>query len=717
MKRFTSILLSLLLLGGIGAAPALAAEEAADARLARVTQAVKTALDLDTDAYADFHGDLSEETLGAVWHLQWSGNGSSLYVEAIENGTVVHYRRDDSDAIYSYGVALPTFPKVDAAAAKDAAEAFLERVLDAETETVVLDEPSSPGRLSATSCRFYGTILLNGLPSPLSYSVTVRGSDNAVTNFYRTAPETSYLGAIPSPAPSATRSAAAKLLKDTLKLELIYVTPDERAGKAVLRYVPKNQEAAYVDAQSGKLVTPSDDDMGYKLYTDASGGSLAPTAENFAAEQRALTQVELSGVEKLEGVLERDALDKLIRAESAYMLDGCTVASANYRLVKEGADETETVLCTIRYAAPDDENGYARAFTVDARTGEVRSLYGYGRWNENRTPAVTAADARKAAQDFLTRFAAKNDLALRDTEDNTENGAPSYNFTFARKVNGRFFPENAYTISIDCVTGAVVGLSYAYDADVTFDGTDGVVSEAAALDAWMDTYDVTLAYRALAHDLDASVAAEKRLIDLGYKRFFSLVLTYGLERENACPGIDAKTGKPVEAGQSASEIAYSDVSGHWAAKEINALARYGVGYNGGAFRPDKALTQWELAALLVSTRGARYNPDEATAEERDSAFDTACRMGMLTRAKRDDNATVTRGQLVKALLDSAGYRAVAKLPNIFTCTYADRASIPASDLGYAALAQGFGVVRGDYAANQTATRAVAAAMLYRLMER
>ena len=92
-------------------------------------------------------------------------------------------------------------------------------------------------------------------------------------------------------------------------------------------------------------------------------------------------------------------------------------------------------------------------------------------------------------------------------------------------------------------------------------------------------------------------------------------------------------------------------------------------------------------------------------------------MGALTRTERRDGAIVTRGQLVRYLLDAAGYGSVARLEEIFTCAYPDRASIPADELGYAALAQGLGLVSGAYNGTAAATRAQAAVMLCRLMDR
>lgn len=717
MNRILSFLLAVLLIAGL-CVPAMGASESADARLARVTQAVKDALDLDTEIYTDFRGDVYEQELGTVWSLRWSGDGTSLNVEALEDGTVLGYQRNDSDTYYySRGNALPTLPKVDAAAAKTAASAFLARVLDGKAERVELGEPSTAGMLYGNaSCHFSGSILLNGLPSPLSYSVSVRGSDNVVTSFHRDALATSFLGNIPSAKPAVSQSDAAKALRGTLKLELVYVTSGEEGKTAVLRYIPKDYETVYVDAQTGKLVTP---DM--ELYgKNASGGTMAPAAmpEEAKSVDRGLTQVELEGVQKLEGALDKAALDQAVRAESAYKLDGYTLASSRYYLVKDG--ETETVLCTLRYSMPEDEDGFvaSRTFTVDARTGAVKSLYSTTRWSDAKS-AVSAASAQSTAEAFFKRYSAHaGEFALYHTDDNTADGAPSYAFLFARKVSGVFFPENTCTVQIDRMSGAVTGLDYAYDEDVRFDANEGIVSADAALDAWMASFDVALAYRSASKELDRSAAAEAKLIDMGYTRFRTLLLSYALERETYSPGVDAKTGKLISEPEWSREIAYDDVAGHWAEPALARLAQCGVGYDAGSFRPDKALTQWELVALLASTQGLRIDPENADADVKNSAYETVYRMGALTRAERAEDCAVSRGLLVKYLLNAAGFGSVARLSGVFTCSYADRDAIPTDSLGYAALAQGFGLVRGEsFDGETTATRAVAAVMLCRLMER
>ena len=181
MNRWISLLLGLTLaLGGVVpafAAPKTAVEEplplsdtaAQDERLKNVTELVKGTLDLDTEKFTEFNGSLSEEELGVAWNLNWSGNDASMNIQALDDGTIISYWYNDNQENYRYNPYLPTFPKLDTAAAKAAARAFLDRVLDSSVETVELQEPQTAGQLNSTAAYFSGRIQLNGLPSPLSY--------------------------------------------------------------------------------------------------------------------------------------------------------------------------------------------------------------------------------------------------------------------------------------------------------------------------------------------------------------------------------------------------------------------------------------------------------------------------------------------------------------------------------------------------------------------
>ena len=338
---------------------------------------------------------------------------------------------------------------------------------------------------------------------------------------------------------------------------------------------------------------------------------------------------------------------------------------------------------------------------------------------EGESPALTVSEAQARAEAFLAEFcgARWSTLTLYDSPDDGESRLPYAAFTYVQQANGIPFPENRYTIAIDLGNGSVYRLRAVYDEAVTFASPEGIVDEASALAAWADTYDTALAYRLVPRPLDGGDSREARLLELGLTHFYGLRLTYALERDTYCLGIDAATGEPVWPETADGALTYTDLEDSWARADVEKLASYGVGYDGGLFRPDKSLTQWELVALLASLDGWRIDPDNADAETVDGAYAAAYRMGALTRSERDEDSPVTRGALVRCLLDCAGYGPAARLEGIYTCTYVDAASIPVDELGYAALAQGLGMVGESYSGARTATRGELAAMLCRLLER
>ena len=729
-KKLLALLLCAALLCG-ASLPALGAEGTADAQLSQVTQAVKDVLGLDTTAYGSFQGERYEGALAPTWSLSWSGDAGSLYIEALEDGKILSYSLVEAQTEESYGgrESLPALPQGDEDAALAAAQAFLGQVLEAGLETAGDLETGSAPSLYGDSYRFTGTILLRGLPSPLRFSVTVRGSDCTVTRFSRDALETSCLGGVPAAAAETGEAEAAALLESTLSLRLEYVLPEAESTHAVLRYLPDPSHEFYVDGETGELVDLTE--LRQKMYGGASGGEApeesAPSADADAGNA-ALTPAEQEGIQKLEGVLSSQALDQRLREEDAYGLGRYELVNASYRLIEGEEDQEDRVECTLRYSRTGEDGTWGRTFTVDARTGEVASLWSSAPWDEDREPALTEEEAQARAEAFLQSFAGDRweHLALYEGAraallDGGTGNAPFYTFTFARQENGYFFPTHSYTVGIDAADGSVSSLAFQYEEDVTFDDPQGIVDAEAALDAWMGTYDVALGYLYVPAPLDGGTAEEEKLAQMGYAYHDRLRLGYALERTGSglYLGVDAKTGEPVEqeSAPGAAGLAYEDLEGHWARETVERLAGYGIGYDAARFQPDKALTQWELVCLLYSTSYGAVDPEEEDSGFRDQVYAAAYRMGALTREARDDGAALTRAQVVRMLLDAAGFGQVAGLEGIFTCAYTDPETIPAGELGYAALAQGLGLVTGTYAGDRAATRAEAAVLLERLMDR
>ena len=343
MKKLLSLLLSILLLTG-AALPWAQAAGGTDGDLDRVTRSVKSALDLDTDGYTDFRGNYEVGELAPLWNLYWSGDAGSLSVSALTDGTITDYYVTNSEPSSGPDQGVPGFPKGDADQASAAANAFLKRALGAG-ESVELKEPSGMDSLDSTTYRFSGTILLNGLPSPLTCSVTVRAADNVVTRFRRDVPETAFLGTIPSADASVTRAAAEQALRSEQSLRLEYILPDEDSTTAVLCYLPDSVHTFYVDAKTGKLVdlTALEQDM----YKSGAGAAAGDTAAETEAAENGLSQAEQEGIRQLEGVQSSEALDKALRAVPEYGLSRYALASARYSVGQTAEDGEAPVTCVL----------------------------------------------------------------------------------------------------------------------------------------------------------------------------------------------------------------------------------------------------------------------------------------------------------------------------------------------------------------------------------
>ena len=687
MKRVLSVILTVTL--ALGLSLPAAAQTTADQALAQVTAQVKQTLGIGDD-YDSFYGERTDSGGVSYWTLNWSGEDRSLMVEADGNGKVMSYYLNTGGGSSSSGGGLPAFPATSRTEAQTLAQAFLDKVLDAALEKARFDAGSSSASAS-DQYRFSGEILLHGLPSPIGFSITVRSSDGAILRFYRDDLYTALVGGIPSAQPAADKAAAAQSLKGILKLRLEYVSDGQ--GNGVLRYLPEQIDNYYVDARTGELVNLSDRFKDYQndASQESGGGDAAAGAEDN------LSQAEQEGIAKLEGVQTREALDQAVRGMEALGLEGYTLTTFRYRVDQE----TDRVTAVLSYE--DRETASYRSAVVDARTGALESLTGSTRYDEERTAKITREQAQERAEDFLSGLWGES-FALSACY-NTSEYLPMgyYRFTFAQQVNGYFFPENQLTVSVDVTTGAICGARRDFETQVTFDDPQGIIDQQAALDAWFGTYTTTLGYL---------------MVPKG-EESVGLALAYYLDREENWAGLDAKTGQPVSNRVEQPTITYDDIQGSWAQEQVEALATYGIGYYGGSFQPDKQLTQLDLVALLASTQGYRYLPGEEGAA--DNLYRYAYDMGLLTAQQRDDDTLITRGETVKLLLDSAGYAEVAALEGIFRCAYSDEADIPAAYYGYAALAQGMGVVGGDgagrFAAQRTATRLEAAVMLYNFMNR
>ena len=715
------------------AVPALA-DGSADARLTRVTLAVKGTLGIG-DEYTGFYGEPDETALGTRWSLTWESEEEELNITATDEGKILSLNRWGNggkvEPVMAGDRGGLTFPAMTRAEAEERAEAFLDKVLSDNEKVTFSDEGEES--LSATEYSFQGAVELNGLPSPMTLFVRVRLSDGEVTRFWR-GDTSDYAGTPGAAETSTTAEAARELLKSTLSLRLEYALEQDGEGetekRAVLRYLPDSTDEFYVDAATGELVNLTQLRAELRQQHTSAGGDRNMANASLKAEAAdseagpTLTETELEGVAKLEGVLDKEALDKKIRAWEELGLSKYTLGSASYTVDRD----TGEVTARVSYARNGEEGIYRRYVTLNAKTGELLSMYGSNPFravlsqedSREYNALLTAGKAQAKGEAFLRKlWPGQFARTERYNEVDEQARSADQRFTFAQKVSGYFFPANSLSVQVDATDGSIMGFSKGFDEEVSFDSAEGLISEQAAIEAWCDSFPVELGYLEVPVALDMTKEFEL-LRNAGYSYYNALKPGYVLgDRETWYTGVDAKTGELVRSETAEPRrMAYDDLEGHWAAGILNELARYSVGWWGGKAEPDKALTQLDYVRLLASANGYAFYPEDGDVE---ILYDYAVRGGLLTREERDEDKILTRAEVIRMLLNSEGYGAVAQLPGIFRCDYTDAGEIPETDLGYAALAQGLGIVEGDaqgrYAPQRPAARSEAAVVLWKYMKR
>ena len=681
MKRFLSILLALCLVLSLGISvlgaegdidtgmlvPGVDAPEVAqvsdvtsDAALTALTAQVKKTLGVDDD-YTGFYSDYND-SLTPRWSLNWTDDARQLTCEVTPEGKIVSvsYWADGAQRRDFFNGFDPAFPALGAKEAAEQAEGWYEKLFTGKETGRTL---SSRMYLGADGThRFYGGVDLNGLPSPISFSLSL-GADG-LESFYRSDSYMGYVGIVPDPTPAAAEADAAKALADALALEAWYVSDGE--GGAMLRYMPVGARTV-VDAQTGEAV---DMDALYAAVGGTAGeNGMAMDGAAEMAEPAAgglgLTQVELSSIENYADVLDQAALDEALRALPGLGLEDFTAERCSYFM---SGGEDGGVTADLRYTAPmtaDQLYGYDQAaydqavaagqdltiykyVTVDAKTGKLLSLYtNYPLWQEDGTVTADREAQAAAAEAFLAAAAPEEApetalCSLRGYDEKEE-------IVFAQVHEGYFYPVNCLRVTVNPASGTVEGFSRAWE-DVTFGPADAVSAE-EALEAYEDALDVTLGYVAWPLDLareENSLYASYQM--WGYTYVEELRLAYYYGNLPDVEAVDAVTGEAIVNEEPEGVYAYDDLEGVPQAEMIAALGEAGVGFDGESFHPDMALTVRDAVVLLLRAGGSHIS-----ARDDGALLDQAWYQGLVAEKSWDPDGEMTGADFIRMLLGASRY--------------------------------------------------------------
>jgi hypothetical protein len=695
-------------------------KEANTADLEKIINAVKSKITVPT-TYTEFDYSFSEGSSNVIWTLNWSekDNQNSISVQSDKDGNIVYY--------YAYSYNAESFvPKYLKTELKENADKFIKKVAPNLSGKYEYVSSNSEGTYNGVYNYQYQRVE-NGIPMPDNTITVGVNYENGKIVTYNSS--WLYNVSIPSADTKITKDDAAKKIGKTVIMSLAYenaYTTDKNGNttiKAFLVYHP-DKDYVSVDAKTGEVYTTQNE------WVDTSNGKgnmeSASTSAN-AAGDKGLTQQEIVEVDKLKDLISKDNAIKAVTGNKSLLIDS-NLKSITAKLYKQNNyyDSKKDVkyvwyitLTDPRDVAADSKDTYraSASATVDAVTGKILSFNStvkdYYNMTEKEWENVKVKYSKEQGQGIFEKFTQEQipdmfkNSVLTDNQDAyiiyyDKNQNPvygGYNYNYDRVNEGIKYSYNGINGAVDGVTGKIYSFSYNWDDKVTFESPKNIISANEAFNVYISNEDYHLVYEInsvhsysskneLISTQDYSVANEVRLV----------------YRTDIYPDyISPFTGRQLDSNGDVYTKAkdlykYSDIDNSNSARNIKLLAEIGIGYEGGEFKPDKAITTEELTKFL-SLAGFYYN---------DKKY-----------AISNDSSTISRVDVSKFIVQILGFESVAQIKGIYATNFKDQGQITDSNIGYVALANGLNLIKSnssnEFRPSDKLTRAEAADLIISML--
>ncbi|TEB07782.1 Endo-1,4-beta-xylanase A precursor [Pelotomaculum schinkii] len=567
--------------------------------------------------------------------------------------------------------------------------------------------------------------VVNGFPYlENSINVTVNGDTGEVTGFNLNWDDAA---SFPDPSGSISKPAAEQIFRTQASPQLYYFRPRIPGGSEVpikLVYcLPDQRSQLLIDALTGKIL----DNGNYYVLYDGAGGAGMMKMPSTAREEYQLNPVEVSAVEGAKNLLTQDAA--LSKAKAAVNVTG------EYALRSSRIEQdylfTDQKTWHFSWEAGTEPDRKWLDISVDAASGELVSFnlnesYIWDRLGTTE-PKFSEADARTVAESFIKEAQPEKwgQVVFKDAQPVmgpylSEKQLPgAYTFVWSRVArDGIQFPDNGFTVDVNAVTGQITGFRMNW-YDVDFPDPQGVMDADAAAGVFLREAPLTEAYLGLWPEdrwKGSTVKAE-------------IYLTYHLNNQNFTM-LDAFSGQPLnsegEAVEAPSEgSGFTDLAGSPAREAVEMLADAGIiSAAGGLFRPNDAVTQAELIAMLVkagtySEGGVRPLSTGNNEAWYQPYYEQAVQLGILQKGEQPDpDAPVTRIFMARWSIHAIGLYRVARLSDIYVLDFQDAAEIPEHLRGHAAISVAMGLLEpreGYFRPQDHVSRGEAAITLVKLL--
>jgi len=682
----------------------------------------------------------------SIWSLTWSkaDNTGNVTINADKDGHIQSYNKYVQKS--NYKSVLPTYLKSDL---ESKATEFLTKIVPEAVDSLKLKSTTCYG-IYAGSYNYNFVRYENDIPFPSNTaSVSIDNITGEVTAFNITY-DYDLEGKKPTDPISSEK--AIELLKKEQSMVLSYRTKyetnekGERKASAYLVYTPLLSYVS-IDAQSGEIYKETAEWKTVANGTSEKSPSAALAGSKDAAVSKGdyqLNDNELKQLDVLKNLISReDAIKAVTGNDSLYINPALTTVNAT--LQKTGNYRSEYYYgnnydCDYYWSInftnpkPDTDKKYDYSYAnavVNAENGNLiafnASLYEDAYYSANKidVPKVTYTDeqAKAIMEGFLkaqipekfenSKFTTSAPIHVLKYVTDGDIQTPvygAYSYNYNRTNEGVEYSDNNINGSVDGVTGKIVSFGYNWNNDIVFESPQNAISADKAYEIFMNLDGFGLNY-----ETKSNYTYNEYLLKAGKTQdYVNSNDLYAFKKEvrlvyssyDTNPAIlSAITGKQIDYSgdvyllpQSNSEgYQYKDISGHWAEKIIQLFGDVNVGFKGGSFLPENAITTGEFKQLM-NTAGLYDSTSDIKKSD----------------VKADGSVAITRVDAVKAIVNALGFSEIATIKEIFKTDFADNLAIKDTDIGYVAIARGLGIIQGsdgNFRPYDTITRAEALTLL------
>lgn len=698
--------------------------EPTDKGLESIIKAVKAKLTIPKEMTKfDYYFNSQNAYSKAYWYLTWNNEDYSqgISVNVDQNENIISYNRYDNNN----GMFTPKYLKSEL---QGVALDFIKQIAPQVADKIEFVKAESYGGYSGQYTYTFRRVE-NKIPMPdNTVSVGVNYETGKVTSY-----DLNWLFhvKIPTADVKITEKEAAEKLgkKVTMKLSYqnAYETDDNgnTTIKAFLVYSPDLSYAS-VDAKTGEVYTTQNEWVAAYNEGKAKEEAAADTANGSA-----LSEEEIEKIKDLKGLISKEKAIKMVTGNSSLLLDKnlklISARLSKYRdvyYIRENNDVEERYVWNIQFSDPrevdyekgkDEYRAYANA-TVDAKTGKlisfnssVKDSYYYG-LEGKAIPKIKYS--KKQGQTILETFLKSQVPNLFKNSVLTANDGSyiigykgekeiygGYYYNYERVHEKINYPYNGLYGAVDGITGKIYNFSYNWDEKVEFESPKNIISAEKAYEHYVINDAFNLIYEINnIHSNNGTVKIQDNAESYSVKSEIRLVY-----RNDLSPAyISPFTGKQLdyegkEYTENTGKYSYTDIKGHKSEKNILLLAELGIGFDGGKFLPDQAITNKELIDFLNKLNYYYDNQYEI----------------------KNNSSALTRIEAAKFVVQVLGYDKVAQLKGIYNATFTDQSQISEANAGYAAIAYGFDLIttneRNEFRPNEKLTRGEAADMILNLL--